>query len=306
MSYRLQYSDYPGTAEGPPDPERWVGPPGPVGPQGPTGPQGTPGTPGGAQGPVGPQGPPGPGIAEAPLDTNTYGRSNAAWVPALPLSGGIVTGATTLGAGGTLTGTFTGNPTWSGSHTFQGATTIGTNTTATQLILNGPAAGNRPIRWNTASVRQWELAALGANNDLQLTASDNAGASLGALLTITRLTGVVSYDPNKAYASATWTFQRPVFAQSTLNQTAARVMVAGSAMTGGITNSQGFNQNIAWSGTLDTGQPIFNAITTNDAVAVSQAIPTAYQLGLTLNYNTGSAVGSRPASADLQQECRQR
>ena len=288
MSYRLQYSDYPGTAEGPPDPERWVGPPGPVGPQGPTGPQGTPGTPGGAQGPVGPQGPPGPGIAEAPLDTNTYGRSNAAWVPALPLSGGIVTGATTLGAGGTLTGTFTGNPTWSGSHTFQGATTIGTNTTATQLILNGPAAGNRPIRWNTASVRQWELAALGANNDLQLTASDNAGASLGALLTITRLTGVVSYDPNKAYASATWTFQRPVFAQSTLNQTAARVMVAGSAMTGGITNSQGFNQNIAWSGTLDTGQPIFNAITTNDAVAVSQAIPTAYQLGLTLNYNTGA------------------
>jgi hypothetical protein len=34
MAYRLAYSDYPGTAEGPPDPERWVGPQGPPGPQG--------------------------------------------------------------------------------------------------------------------------------------------------------------------------------------------------------------------------------------------------------------------------------
>jgi hypothetical protein len=40
MAYRLKYSDYPGTAEGPPDPERWVGPPGPMGPPGP---QGVPG-----------------------------------------------------------------------------------------------------------------------------------------------------------------------------------------------------------------------------------------------------------------------
>ena len=40
MAYRLQYSDYPGTAEGPPDPARWVGPPGPAGPPGPVGPQG--------------------------------------------------------------------------------------------------------------------------------------------------------------------------------------------------------------------------------------------------------------------------
>jgi hypothetical protein len=38
--YRLAYSDYPGTAEGPPDPARWVGPPGPPGPPGPVGPAG--------------------------------------------------------------------------------------------------------------------------------------------------------------------------------------------------------------------------------------------------------------------------
>jgi hypothetical protein len=37
----------------------------------------------GAQGPAGPQGPPGPGIAEAPNDTNTYGRHGLTWQPVL-------------------------------------------------------------------------------------------------------------------------------------------------------------------------------------------------------------------------------
>ena len=40
----------------------------------------------GVVGPVGPkgdQGPPGPGIAEAPSDTNTYGRHALAWLPVL-------------------------------------------------------------------------------------------------------------------------------------------------------------------------------------------------------------------------------
>lgn len=43
MAYRLKYSDYSTTASGPPDPARWIGPPGPSGPPGP---QGTPGAPG--------------------------------------------------------------------------------------------------------------------------------------------------------------------------------------------------------------------------------------------------------------------
>ena len=41
MAYRLKYSDYSTTAEGPPDPAAWVGPPGPPGPQGPQGPPGS-------------------------------------------------------------------------------------------------------------------------------------------------------------------------------------------------------------------------------------------------------------------------
>ena len=60
MAYRLKYSDYSTTAEGPPDPASWVGPPGPMGPPG-------------------PQGIPGP-IAEGG--------------PFLPLSGGSLSGDT--------------------------------------------------------------------------------------------------------------------------------------------------------------------------------------------------------------------
>jgi hypothetical protein len=37
----------------------------------------------GSQGPAGPQGPPGPGIAEAPNDTNTYGRHGLTWQPVI-------------------------------------------------------------------------------------------------------------------------------------------------------------------------------------------------------------------------------
>jgi hypothetical protein len=43
MGYNLRYSDYV-TAEGPPDPSEWVGPPGPPGPVGPKGDKGDPGS----------------------------------------------------------------------------------------------------------------------------------------------------------------------------------------------------------------------------------------------------------------------
>ena len=35
----------------------------------------------------------GSGVPEAPIDTNTYGRSNTTWVPVLPIAGGVLTGA---------------------------------------------------------------------------------------------------------------------------------------------------------------------------------------------------------------------
>ena len=88
-------------ATGPAGPIGPVGPTSTVpGPQGPQGVKGDPGTPG-ATGPAGPAGPPGAdgsggsgGVPEAPLDGAIYGRGGAtpAWVQALPLTGGTMTG----------------------------------------------------------------------------------------------------------------------------------------------------------------------------------------------------------------------
>ena len=55
----------------------WRGPPGPAGPEGPPGMDGVDGI-DGTNGEPGQPGPPG-GLGEAPVDGNTYGRSNAAW-----------------------------------------------------------------------------------------------------------------------------------------------------------------------------------------------------------------------------------
>ena len=234
--------------------------------------------------------------------------------PFLPLSGGTVSGGAFLNGGGgragnwaesgtftggtynsaTIGGTWAGNPTFSGNITHQGtsalngATTIGTNTASAQLALNGPVNTVRNLRWQSAGLSRVQMACLGANDDWQMNLYDNSGASLGAYLVITRSTGVISWCSNTTFNSATWTFWRPVFMQGSLNQTSARVLTAGSAMSGGITNPYGFNQNIAWSGAMDTGAPYFNTIQTNDTVVVSQAVPTMWQLGLTHNYNTGA------------------
>ena len=92
---------------------------GPVGPIGPTGPQGLPGA--------------AVGIGEAPTDGTIYGRkgNTATWLNVLGLStGGTVSAATTFSStlaasgGGSVAGTFSGTPTWSGAHTFQSGITV--------------------------------------------------------------------------------------------------------------------------------------------------------------------------------------
>jgi len=65
--------------------EDWRGPPGPAGPAGPPGPPG--------------------GLGEAPVDGTAYGRLSAAWVHVLPLTGGTLTGALTVGGTLSMTGT---------------------------------------------------------------------------------------------------------------------------------------------------------------------------------------------------------
>jgi hypothetical protein len=142
--------------------------PGPVGPQGPigdTGPQG----PQGPQGDTGPQGPQGI-INEAPTDGQAYGRDNADWTPVLKLIGGQL----------------------------NGALTIGTNTLASPLVLNGDVGQNRTIWFNTAGSARWEFSANSApesggnfGSDFQIGRYDDNGSGIGYIFGITRNTGQV-------------------------------------------------------------------------------------------------------------------
>ncbi len=89
--YRLKYSDYPGTAEGPPDPARWEGPPGPPGPSGPPGPAGPSYTlPVASTSVLGGVKIDGSSIT---ISDGTISSASVVGGPFLPLSGGTVTGA---------------------------------------------------------------------------------------------------------------------------------------------------------------------------------------------------------------------
>ena len=108
----------------------------------------------GALGPVGPMGPQGPqglpgaavGIGEAPTDGTIYGRkgNTATWLNVLGLAtGGTVSAATTFSStlaasgGGSVAGTFSGTPTWSGAHTFNaGITSAGVTCTTVAASTN--------------------------------------------------------------------------------------------------------------------------------------------------------------------------
>ena len=229
MAYRLNYSDYPGSA-GPPDPAAWVGPPGPPGPVGPKGDQGD-------------QGVAGNPFPEAPNDGALYGRGGTAvvwspvlpltggaltgplalagvstaptatpatsttqiastafvttavgtataWRPFLPLTGGIVSGATTLGAGGSLAGTFTGTPTWSGAHTFSAT---GTALSVTNNATFGGAAAVTLSNGTIAATSGQNLALNLGGSGKTLTVAGTGGTGTLAVFTATAGANTVDY-----------------------------------------------------------------------------------------------------------------
>src|SRR5215472_4029564 len=135
MAYKLHFSDYPGTDTGPPDPERWIGPPGPTGATGPIG-------------PVGPQGAPGNPFPEAPSDGAIYGRggSTVAWVPTLPIAGGTLTGSVFAAHDPSLASEIATkryvDTSVSGTQVYQGGWNAATNTPtmASGALVNGVRA----------------------------------------------------------------------------------------------------------------------------------------------------------------------
>jgi hypothetical protein len=117
-------------------------------------------------------------------------------------------GGTLSSVGESLTGSWAGNPTWSGNHTFQGtsalngSTTVGTNTAAAILQINGQVASNRQLTWRTASVNRWQLrcdAGAESGSDkgsgLILQGYTDAGGGKGSLLLFDRQFGVQQFNP---------------------------------------------------------------------------------------------------------------
>lgn len=119
----------------------------------------------------------------------------------------------TVANGGTFSGTFSGTHTYSGAITFSNSATVagilnvtggtvvvGTNTSAQQLWMNGPAGANRPVQFRTAGLARWQIAAnavaeggANAGSDLDFTAYDDTGVALGnPVLRIARATGLAT------------------------------------------------------------------------------------------------------------------
>ena len=150
-----------------------AGPQGVAGPTGPTGPTGAQGVPGatGPAGPTGATGPAGP-VPEAPLDSKTYGRRNAAWNEALPITGGTLTGNLTISTAS--------NP---------------------GFLISGPVGSVRFIQGQTSGVGRWNLflgdntAETGTGNtgsDFAIRRLSDAGGFIDQPLLISRATGLVS------------------------------------------------------------------------------------------------------------------
>ena len=183
-----------GGIAGPPGPQGPAGPAGPAGPPGdqglpgPAGPTGAMGPPGvdgapGPQGDPGPAGPPGAdGIPDdAPSDAQTYGRMNAAWTPALPLTGGVLTGDLTVQSMSLV---------------------VSSQYAPAALHLDGAAGNYSGIIGETAGVARWKIyvadytAETGSNagSNFRLQGCDDGGAMLGEYLYIERATGNADFS----------------------------------------------------------------------------------------------------------------
>jgi hypothetical protein len=109
-------------------------------------------------------------------------------------------GSVALAGGGSINGTWGGNPTFSGNSTFSGnlifsgaSVTAGINTAVTPLIINGPVATNRILRFTTAGVNRMQItcntnpeAGSNSGSDFALVTFDDGGAVLGTALAIFR------------------------------------------------------------------------------------------------------------------------
>lgn len=131
--------------------------------------------------------------AAAAIAAESAAQSLAA--AALPKSGGVMTGSISSAAG-TIS-----YPTASFSGSMTEGTTSQVVLVGSLATINGPAATNRLLRFNTAGSDRWALlgsstAESGSNlgTNLQINSYDDTGALIGTPFSIARATGVVTMD----------------------------------------------------------------------------------------------------------------
>ena len=166
--YRLAYSDYPGTAVGPPDPARWIGPPGPPGPSGPPGTAGPPGTPGMGGAIVGDAS---TSTVYEPLwwDSNSGqlfvsydDGTSRQWVSANSIDASTLEGSFLPLTGGTL----------------------GNGADAPRLNINGAAGSGHGVVFQEAGITRFSLVSAAADRALHLYGYDTGGGYTGEALRV--------------------------------------------------------------------------------------------------------------------------
>jgi len=230
--------------------------------------------------------------------------------PSPTLRSPILNGGTLSSVGESISGSWAGTPTWTGVHTFsaavthssttalQGAATVGTNTAAATLAINGQTGSTRTLQYNNTGVSRWRWQCDGANSSgnagdtLRLFGFDDTGASLGEVMRFTRATGSITWNNGLSYPDPIYSAHGgSITADKTFGQSGTHTYTTGVAPGTGGLSPMGINQNCTFTGTLDTGvgAPNFNNIVTNDTVNAARALPQTAQLGMTHTYNTGAS-----------------
>lgn len=134
--------------------------------------------------------------------------------------------------------------TWTGAHIFNNVVSVGVNTTARVLAMNGAAGQLRVIRFRTAGVERWRIGAntaaetgSNAGSDFTIVRQNDAGADIDNVLILSRIDGRVTV------VSAAGLLVSGVFDLGNASDTRFARIAAGRASIAG--NEIGFRRTLA-------------------------------------------------------------
>jgi hypothetical protein len=235
----------------------------------------------------------------ADTDAVRKGYVTAATGAYLPLAGGVVSGAVTH----------------QGTSALNGATTVGTATTAANFNAIGPSGSSRIMQWMTGGSananRRWQLlgtataeSSTATGSDLQILAFDNTGAQIGQPMTMTRSSGNITFNGNDAYAAPVYTFHGNVVIPA-LNGRQLSVMNGGTLTlpSGAWSTTQApLYTAITWTSSgvvTPTVEPFLWGVNITDTLQLDDTVQANNSVLLYLNNQWGGP-GTNPAAATTQ------